>query len=460
MHAFQPDLAALNSSTEPNISQRSWPKPLQSWWAVFLLGCAYLLAFVDRTVINLLVDPIQRDLGINDTQFGALQGVAFGLFYSLAAIPIGRMTDRYSRRGIVAGGLAAFTGFSIISGFVRTYSGLFLARIGLGAGEATVLPASYSMLSDLFPASRLGRAISIFTVGAFIGVGLSYIWGGTIIGWMGGAESITLPLLGERRSWQVAFMVVALPGILLVPMMFTLREPLRRETSGLKAAVLLSKREVLSEIWKRRKLIGLLFTGFGVIALSGQASAVWTIVVFLRSHGMSPQAIGPLYGMTYIAAAIPGAIIAGWLCDKLTAGGKLDAPVRLAAWGFLGTGIFGTLAPLVPDWRLALALFGGAIAFQSMMYPLAATAIQLMLPNRLRGQVSALYLVVLNVVGLGLGPMIIGLLTDYVFNEPSDLRYALAWVNGACAPIACVLLVLALGHYRAARAKLQTGNPG
>jgi MFS family permease len=420
---------------------------------VGLLASAYLLAFVDRTVINLLVEPIKRDLQINDAQFGALQGLAFGVFYALAALPLGRLADSRSRRSLVAGGLAFFTAFSIFSGLARSYLVLFIMRIGVGAGEASILPSAYSMLSDLFPAHKLARALSVFTVGAFLGVGLSYIWGGGIIGWLDILGRIDLPLLGELRQWQLAFIIVALPGLLLVPLLFTLREPVRRGPSGDGGRVLPLGR-VLQESWARRRILVPLFAGFGIIALSGHASGVWTIAVFLRVFSMPPQEIGPVYGLVYIAAAVPAALAAGWLCDHLTAAGTHDAPLKVAAFGFLGTGLFGAVAPLMPNPTLALALFAPAIAFQSMMYPLAATAIQLILPNRLRGQVSALYLIVVNVVGLGIGPMLIGLITDNYFSQAADVRYALSLVNAACAPLACACLLWGLAPFRGERARL------
>jgi MFS family permease len=172
--------------------------PAQAWWAVVVLATAYLLSFVDRTIINLLVGPIEQDLQINDTQFGALQGLAFGLFYSLAALPLGRLADSHNRRAIISAGLAFFTLFSILSGLAKTYSTLFLARMGVGVGEASLLPTSYSLLSDYFRANQLARAISVFTMGAFIGVGLSYIWGGKVIGMLADVDSVVLP---SSSSW-------------------------------------------------------------------------------------------------------------------------------------------------------------------------------------------------------------------------------------------------------------------
>lgn len=428
---------------------QAWPGTRTGIWTVALLCLAYLLAFVDRTVINLLVDPIKADLGISDTQFGALQGLAFGLFYTLAALPLGRLTDRFNRRNLLAGGVAVFSVFSICSGLSRSYATMFVSRVGVGLGEANLLPTSYSLLSDTFPPQKLARAISIFTMGAFLGIGLSYIWGGQLIGWFSSIGAVEVPLLGTLAPWQLTFIIMAIPGLLLAPLLMTIREPARHGTRPGGAGI--PWRKLFDEFHIRRHVLIPLFLGYALMALSGHASGVWTISVFLRSFEMPPAQIGPIYGLVYMCSAIPGGLFGGWLCDRLTARNMLDAPVRISTFAFLGAGIFGCLAPLMPNPAIALAVFAPGIALQSMMFPLAGTSIQLMLPSHLRGQFSAMYLVVINIIGLGIGPMLIGFLTDSIFADPNDVRYALSIVNGAVAPVGALLLWYALGPYRETR---------
>ncbi|MEL7029804.1 MAG: MFS transporter, partial [Pseudomonadota bacterium] len=158
-----------------------WPPAVQAWWLVAVLSFAYILSYLDRIVINLLVGPIQEAFDIGDTEFGALQGLAFGLFYTLLALPIGRLTDTGPRRPIVAVGVSVFGFMTMLSGLAANYWTLFLTRIGVGAGEASLSPAAYSLISDSFPPEKLGRAIAVFTMNAFFGIGLAYLIGGGVI---------------------------------------------------------------------------------------------------------------------------------------------------------------------------------------------------------------------------------------------------------------------------------------
>jgi MFS family permease len=433
--------------------EEPWPAPRLAWYAVVLLSLAYVLSYLDRIVINLLVVPIQADLGINDTQFGMLQSLAFGIFYTLMALPLGRLADARDRRFIVAGGIVLFSLFTALSGLARSYGQLFCARIGVGVGEASLTPAAYSILSDYFPPERLGRAIGVFTMSAFIGTGLAYIGGGAVIDWLTSFGEIDIAGIGTFAPWQMAFIIVGLPGLIIAPLMLTLREPLRR---GAVQSGSVPMRVVLAELKHRRRTLTWLFAGFSMVTLSGYASAVWTPAFFIRTYGWQPGQIGLWYGLIYLTFGTTGALFGGWICDRLTARGVLDAPIRVAAFGYLGTGVFGGLAPLMPTPELALALFVPATFLATLPYPLAGTSIQLITPNRLRGQVTALYMLVINVVGLGMGPLIVGALTDFVFTEPADVRYSLSIVNAVAAPLALLLLLAGCAGYRSLREQAVT----
>ncbi|MFN3231330.1 MAG: spinster family MFS transporter [Alphaproteobacteria bacterium] len=427
-----------------------WPSARLGWFAVSILSLAYILSYVDRIIINLLVGPIKETFAISDTQFGMLQGLAFGLFYTLAALPLGRLVDSRSRRAIAAGGIVVFSLFSILSGLAKSYWQLFAARVGVGAGEASLTPAAYSIISDYFPPEKLGRAISVFTMSAFVGIGVAYIAGGTVVAWLSSLDNLALPLIGEIQPWQMAFIVVGLPGFLVAALLFAIREPVRRGLRGGESAAV-PVRVVAGEIMQRRKALLPLFAGFSMITLSGYASAVWTPAFLIRTYEWTPLDVGLWYGLTYLAVGPAGAIFGGWWCDRLTKQGHLDAPLRVAAFGYVGSGLFGGLAPLMPSAELALLVFAPAIFMSTIPYPMAGTALQLIAPNQIRGQLSALYMTVINVVGLGLGPMIVGLFTDFVFMDEGDVRYSLAIVNAFCAPAACLFLVLGFKHYAALR---------
>ena len=429
----------------------AWPAPSVAWYAVAMLSLAYVNSYLDRIVINLLVQPIQADLGINDTQFGMLQSVAFGIFYTLMALPLGRMADRYNRRNIILGGTAFFSIFSMLSGLSKNYTALFCSRVGVGAGEASLTPAAYSILSDYFPPERLGKALGVFTMSAFIGSGLAYVGGGAVIEWLTRMGPTTLPLVGEIRPWQMTFLIVGGLGLLLMPLLLTVPEPIRRGPVQ-KDSVPIP--EVFAAVRERRRTLVPMFAGFSMVTLSAYASAVWTPAFFIRAHEWAPGQIGLYYGLIFLTFGTTGALFGGWMTDRLTQRGVTDAPLRVAAFGYLGVMVFGGLAPLMPTPWLALALLGPATFMGTLPYPLAGTAIQLITPNRLRGQMSALYMLVINVVGLGLGPLIIGLFSDFVFTDRAGVRYSLALVNFVCAPLACVFLLLACSHFRALRAQM------
>lgn len=453
----------LNGSTAPLSADEAapWPPASMAWFAVAMLSLAYVLSYLDRIVLNLLVQPIQRDLGINDTQFGMLQSLAFGLFYTTMALPLGRMADRSSRRVIVAGGIALFSAFSMLSGLARSFPALFAARIGVGVGEASLTPAAYSMISDYFPPHKLGSALGVFTMSAFVGSGIAYVAGGSVIDWLTALGPQQIPLVGELRPWQLALIIVGLPGLLIAPLLLTVTEPARRgNRSAAEIAEGIPLREVLAAVSERRATLIPMFAGFSMITFSAYASAVWTPAFFIRTYDWAPGQIGLWYGLIFLVFGTSGAVFGGRLTDRLTQRGVTDAPLRVAAFGYIGTGLFGGLAPLMPTPELALALFAPATFLATLPYPLAGTAIQLITPNALRGQMSALYMLVINVVGLGLGPLVVGAFSDFLFTGPAGVRYSLALVNAAAAPLALGLLMLAFAPFRAQRARLhqQTGR--
>lgn len=420
-----------------------------------VLAVANILSYLDRIVINLMVQPIRADLGISDTRFGMLQGVAFGLFYTVLALPIGRLVDSRSRRRIVAVGVAVFSLFSLLSGLARSFGQLFAARVGVGAGEASLVPAAYSMISDLFPPERLGRAMSVFTMTAFVGIGLAYVAGGAVIGWVSAADFSGLPWLSGLAGWQRVFVLVSLPALLLVPILWWMPEPARRGQASTGAgAGAVPWAHAVAHVGRQRAALVPMFAGFAAITLSGYASAVWTPALFIRAHGWEPATIGLGYGLVTLIFAPLGAIVAGRWCDRLSARGVADAPLRVAAFGYGPTGIFGGLAPLMPSGELALMMFAPAIFFSTMPFPMAGTALQLATPNALRGTLSALYMLVINTVGLGAGPVLVGAMSDHLFTGADGVRHGLALVNFAAAPLAMGLLLLAFGPYRAVRARL------
>lgn len=412
-----------------------------------LLSLAQMMSQFDRIVINLMVEPIKAEFALSDAAFGALQGFAFGIFYTLMSFPIGRMADRYQRRIIIGGGLALFSLFAAGSGLARSYGQLFAARVGVGVGEASLTPAGLSLISDSFPPEKIGRPVSVFLMCSFVGSGLAFIIGGKLLEWLGGSGLLRSGPLAGFEPWQAAFVIIAAPGLLLAPLFLLLREPVRRG-----AGAPLSLREAGRVILDRVPALGPMFAGFSMVAVVSYAFAIWTPALFIRVYGWTPAEVGLWFGLVMLVFGTGGSFAAGWLSDRLAATGMLDAPLKVAAWGFVGCGLFGGLAPLMPRPELALAMLAPAIFLSTMPYPCAGAAIQLVVPNRARAQVTAIYITIITLVGLGVAPVVIGLMTDRLFDGPKDVRYSLAIVVAAAAPIMCVLVLAACRPYRALRA--------
>lgn len=427
----------------------------RAWLIALLLALASIASQFDRVVLNLAVEPVKAGFGLDDTGFGMLQGVAFGIFYTLCSIPIGRMADRYPRKIIMGGFLALFSVFAMASGLARTYWQLFLMRIGVGVGEASVTPASLSMLSDLFPPDQLGRAVSIFFLSAPFGIGLAFISGGSLIDWLATSSLLNGGLLSGLKPWQAAFLIVGFPGLLLVPALLLVREPKRK---GPGADEPLSIRQVLDIIVARKAALVPMFAGFSMVTLVSYAYNIWAPALFIRVYGWTPAEVGLGFGLIMLLCGTGGTYSAGWLSDRLTRKGHSDAQLKVAAIGFVGCGVFGALAPLMPNAIMALVLLAPAMFLSCMPFPCAGTAIQLIVPNRARAQVTALYITIITLVGLGVGPMVIGLMTDHVFQDPADIRYSLSIIVGVAAPLMFLLLTLARAPYRALRQLQEQGR--
>jgi MFS family permease len=413
-----------------------------------LLGLASIASQGDRTVVNLAVEPIEAQFHLDDTHFGMLQGVAFGLFYVVCAMPIGRLIDRFPRTLVTGLCLGLFSLFSMGSGLARSYAQLFVTRVGVGVGEASVTPAALSLLSDLFPPKRLGRAIAIFFLSAPIGMGLALIGGGALIRWLTVSDVLKGGPLAGVQPWQGAFLIIGLPGLLLAPVFLLMREPERR---GDETHAALSLSQTLLVIRERAGALVPMFVGFSMVNLTSFAFQIWTPAVFIRAYHWNPGQIGLGMGVMQLVFGTSGVFFAGWLSDWMAERGRLDAQLKVAAFGFVGCGVLGALAPLMPSGPLALCLFAPALFLSNMPYACAGTAIQLITPNRARAQVSAIYVTVITLMGLVVGPTIIGLMSDHVFTNPAGVRFSLAVIVGASAPIMCALLLLAAGPYRRLR---------
>jgi MFS family permease len=398
----------------------------------------------------LMIEPIRRDLGITDTQVSLLIGLAFAVFYTLLGVPIARLADRHSRRAIIGVGIAVWCVMTAACGLVRNYGQLFLARVGVGVGEAALSPSALSMMSDYFPPRLRLRAIAIYNTGISLGTGLALIVGGSLIAHVSAAPPVTLPVVGELYAWQTVFLIVGLPGLVMALLMMTVREPprLERMTSA-DGNTNIPFKTVAAFLGKRIRMYGSHFLGMSTVAILAYGLSAWIPTMFVRTWGWSIRDIGIAYGIVTLAAGPLAVFVASWFGSFFTKRGDSDAQMR-AAVSSIALAVIGALgAGLSPSPWLAVVFLIPASVGTTAATASGLSALMTVTPNQMRAQSSAVYYLVVNVLGLTLGPTGIALLTDYVFKDTKALRYSVACAAVAAGLLTAIFLVYNLRQYRA-----------
>ena len=424
-------------------------KSYYPWLVVVILLLAYTLSFIDRTIISLLIGPIREDLQISDTQISLLIGIAFALFYTIMGIPIARMADRKSRRNIIVVGITVWSIMTACCGIAKNYWSLFLARLGVGVGEAALSPAAYSMISDYFSKKRLSLALSIYGSGPYFGSGLAYILGGATVEYLSQFDQIKVPLLGEVASWQAAFMVVGLPGVLVaIIIALIVKEPARQPVTDNQSPNFF--KGALPYIVKHKRFYLCHFFGVGLVSLIAYSSLSWLPEFFKRNYQWSAGEIATPLGFLVMIFGTLGISCGGFFAEYLqNKRGKIDATMRALFIGsfLLMPAVLG--AVLVDSPYLSLCFFG--LLFFAVAFPFGSgiAALQIATPSYYRAQVSAVYLFINNLVGLAAGPTAVALCTDYLFKNDAMLGYSIGLVCACAAFLASLLLYFSLKPFRA-----------
>jgi MFS family permease len=426
------------------------------WYTVIMLALVVMLAQVDRGVISLMVQPMKRDLDLTDTQVSLLIGLAFTFFYVIVGPPVSRIADRGFRKTVVATSLAVWSAATALSGLAQGFWQLAFGRAVIGGAESASSPASMSMIADVIPRSKLPRAYAIYTAGFAAGGSLALILGGLLLGAFAHLEPIPVPGIGVIRNWQLVFIVLGLPGLLVAGLIvLTVPEPQRRGTQRPKGYPL---REVFRYVADNRAMHAPLLAAVLLNSFQNFGSAAWMPAFYERTYGWGPALAGPWLGavslVTALAGLFIGAHVAEWLGKRRD---DANLVVMCAAYAFAIP--FNVLQPLMPTAGLAIAM-GAAGAFVAVMGGGAYnSAIQLATPNAMRGQINAMYLFVIAALGGALGPLFIALLTDFVAGSEADLRYVLVGYRAVLAPIDAFLVYLAIRPYaRAYRARIEEGE--
>ncbi len=422
-----------------------------AWYTVLVLTVCYTLSFIDRQILSLLVGPIKADLGISDTQVGLLGGLAFSLFYTLLGLPIGRLTDRYNRRNIIAGGVVLWSIMTAACAFTRSFPALFLARMGVGVGEAALSPSAVSMISDTFPKEKLSSAMSFYSMGIYLGSGLALLVGGLVIQAITNTPTIDLPFIGPVASWRGTFLVVGLPGILVALWVLTLREPPRGNAIATAdgARATLTVRQTVAELGQRWRTIGGISAGITMQAVALYAFMLWSAVVLQRTYGWSARETGLTMGTVVLVGGCLGMFTGGAISDRWLAAGRRDAAVRVAMLSSFAACVFfmGLLLTLGSPAATVMFFFLGVIVL-AMPTGSVYAASQMVLPNQVRGQAMAVILFVGNLGGLTLGPLLPGVLNDYVFMDEGAIGRSLALTLIVSTLAAGLVYARTRPHYR------------
>jgi MFS family permease len=423
-----------------------WPSPAAGWYAVGVLTLAYVFSFIDRTILALLVDPIKADLALTDTQVGLLGGFAFAVFYTLMGLPIGWLADRKRRNVIITVGIFTWSLMTAACGLAKNFWQLILARVGVGVGEAALSPPAFSMIADYFPPQRLGRPMGVYNAGVFLGVALAFMLGGAIVQFFSAQPPVDLPVVGRVVAWQLAFITVGLPGIAVAALMLTVREPARRGLAP-------SQPANLKSLWRwikvRRGVLAAHAFGFAILGMPVQAIFLWAPTFFIRRFDYGPADVGLSLGALALAFGAGGMFAGGWLADWFKNRGHADAAMRVGLVAAVGSAPFALTAGLAGSAPLALALMAPLVFFICCGLSAAPTALQLITPNHYRAQVSAVYMLVLNLIASGLAPFLVGYFTDTLFRDPIAVGQSLALV-GLASPLAAAVLAAGMPAFRRA----------
>ncbi len=445
MDGTAPELNGLNGA--------AYPPARRGWLLVTVLVAAYAVSFVDRQILSLLVDDLHRGLHVDDAHIGLLQGPAFGVFYAVLGMPCGWLADRVSRVRLIATGLLLWTVMTALGGLAPDFWTLFATRMGVGVGEAALVPAAVSLLADTFPRERRVLPLAVFTGGVSLGTGLALALGGGLVAFARGGAG-DLPLIGgwlaAQTPWQAVLVMAGSLGIPLAFIMLLFREPPRQGLHPGDAPQV----SLFAWLGQNRRLFLAMFGGAAMLYIFSNAFSAWLPSLFIRGFGWGPAQVGAALGLPIAGIAVSGNFLGGGIATLLARRGHANATAMTMALGALVMVPVAILGPLAGDAATARAAAIGVYFAIALCFGVATASFVAVTPAALRGQVVALYLLIGNLFGMGLGPPAVGLLLDRFFQDPARVGTALAIVGGITVTSGAALLLLALRRHAARAAAM------
>lgn len=453
----QTQVAPVDSAAIPAgpASNEPWPSPAKSWYAVAIFGMTVFTLFGNGFLVALMLEPIKVDLKLTDQQVALIFGLVGQFTLAFASLLISPLADKYSRTLIIGLGLLILGLCNIGSAIVATAGALLIVRLIGGIGGAGNGPATFSLLADLFPPQKLPTAMATMNIGFMVAVGLSYLVGGYLLRALATPE-YTLPLFGSLRSWQVVFLIMAIPDLLLAALiLFTVHEAKRRgrpATPVASAQEGVSYVEVFRYLWDNRRAFAPMYIGLGINCVALVGNSFWMAPFYQRTHGWGPGDFGVYQGWALLILAPAGLLFGGWLAGRLAKRGIMDANQRVVLWASLAHIPFAVSFALVGNPWVALALATLNTCVIGIGTGPQNAAFQAIVPNKMRAKITATFLFMFT-IGSALGPNLVSTITQNVFGDPNMLRYSLALVHVVLGPLAAFVFWKGLRAYGEAYAR-------
>lgn len=439
-------VAVRGAGAEPR-SIVSQPVGQSGWYAVAVLATLYALAMIDRNVMSLMVDDIKADLAISDVQYSLLQGLAFAIFYSTMGLPLGGLLDRFARRPLIFAGVIFWSLAATATGFSQGFAEIFVARVAIGIGEAVLLPGANSLIGDLFPKKTVSAPLSVLIAGGTLGAAMAVMVGGHLLGIFERGVS-WLPLaLHTLAPWRLVLLTTALPGLVLGFLIFTVAEPTRARDRDHDGA---TWREFVAHMAAQRRIYISLLLGLSLLTAVSYISLSWTPTFMRRHLGLSAVQTGAIYGSATAGCGLIAHSLNGFIVNYLFRRGINDAPMRfcLASTAIgLPFAIAAFIVPSVPAFIVCLCAM---LLLVTPVLGYGSGAVQMVTPPRMRGKAAALLLLIVNVIGLGIAPLFVAVLTDHVFGGPANIGWSIITAIGLVVPAGLALMWSVRGPFRRA----------
>ena len=428
-------VSAVGSETQP----AAVALPSGAWTVALLLTAANTLAFFHRQIITLLAEPIKAEFALSDTSLGLLIGMFFIASYLIAVMPIARLADTGNRGRIVAVSVLVWSMLTSLCLFARSFGLLVLIRVGIGAAESGLAPASASLLADYFPPRRLAKPMGFFMAGVYLGGGAAMLGGGWLASVIAPSAIYDLGAFGSASGWKLILFLAGLPGIALGALLLRIREPRRAAAAVAAPAALAVPVDGLHRLWRSQVHIGLI-GGLALMIFVGNATGAWIPALFQRAYGWSAADVGLRYGMVIVACGAIGSIGGGWAASRWRKQGRKNAHLALMFGCFVALAPLTVAFPLMPDPRWALALIGLMNLIAATTLGIGYALLQEVTPSPARARVTGANALAANLLGAGLGPLSVALFTDHVFADPASLPQAISASAGIGSVLACILL--------------------